>query len=185
MNRLRFSRLRRIAPILVAILALASSSCGFHLRDALSLPADLGPVRVIAADPYSPLAQSLAQALERAGATPAPEGAGNEVSTLRVFSERFADTSISVDQFGRSQEFSLRYATVFALRRGGDGGFIVPRQAIELSRDYVASPSDSLGKNSERELLTRELRREMTQAILRRIDAASRISSSVPQTDAE
>ena len=48
------------------------------------------------------------------------------------------------------------------------------RQAIELSRDYVASPRDSLGKNSERELLTREMRRDMTQAILRRIDAVSR-----------
>jgi LPS-assembly lipoprotein len=67
---------------------------------------------------------------------------------------------------------------VFSLRRAGEGGEIVPRQAIELSRDYVASPRDSLGKNSERELLTREMRRDMTQAILRRIDAVSRKPNS-------
>jgi LPS-assembly lipoprotein len=166
---------RRLAGhAFVVALVLALSACGFHLRDALTLPADLGPVRVVARDPYSPLAESLAQALERAGATPAPENAGDEVSTLQVLSEKFADTPISVDQFGRAQEFSLRYAVVFELRRGGGGEDLVPRQAIELSRDYVASPVDSLGKNSERELLSREMRREMTQSILRRIDAASR-----------
>jgi len=158
----------------IAILALALSACGFHLRDAMMLPPDLGPVRVVAADPYSPLAESLAEALERAGATPAPENAGNEVATLQVVSERFADTEISVDQFGRAQEFTLRYAVVFTLRRGGNAGDIVPKQAIELARDYVSSPVDSLGKNSERELLAREMRREMTQSIMRRIDAASR-----------
>ncbi|MEP6633815.1 MAG: LPS assembly lipoprotein LptE [Luteimonas sp.] len=169
-------RLRRFVAIAsTAVLTVALSACGFHLRDALALPTDLGPVRVVASDPYSPLAQSLAEALLRAGATPAPENSGNEVATLQILSERFADTSISVDQFGRSQEFSLRYAVIFILRKAGNTGDIVPKQAIELSRDYVASPSDSLGKNSERELLTRELRREMTQAVLRRIDAASRL----------
>ncbi|MBC7990808.1 MAG: hypothetical protein H7Y19_14685 [Luteimonas sp.] len=178
MNRLRSRSSRLVACAFVATLVLALSACGFHLRDGLALPTDLGPVRVVSRDPYSPLAESLAKALERAGATPAPESGGGQVATLQVFSERFADTAISVDQFGRAQEFSLRYAVVFSLRRAGDGGEIVPRQAIELSRDYVASPRDSLGKNSERELLTREMRRDMTQAILRRIDAVSRNKSS-------
>jgi LPS-assembly lipoprotein len=174
MNTLRSCSSRLVASAVIATLVLALSACGFHLRDALSLPADLEPVRVVARDPYSPLAESLAQALERAGATPATAKDGGQVATLQVFSERFADTAISVDQFGRAQEFSLRYAVVFSLRRPGDGGEIVPKQAIEMSRDYVASPTDSLGKNSERELLTREMRRDMTQAILRRIDAVSR-----------
>lgn len=172
-------------PIASVVLALVLSGCGFHLRNALSLPTDLGPVSVIAKDPYSPLAQSLAQALERAGATPAAADAGNQAARLEILSERWADTPISVDQFGRAQEFTLRYAVVFVLRKAGDastgdastgesGGDLVPQQAIELSRDYVAQPTDSIGKASERELLVRELRREMTASILRRIDAVSR-----------
>jgi LPS-assembly lipoprotein len=43
----------------LAVLALAAAlltGCGFHLRNALNLPANLGPVRVLASDPYSPLA---------------------------------------------------------------------------------------------------------------------------------
>lgn len=50
----------------------------------------------------------------------------------------------------------------------------VPQQAVELGRDYLAPAVDSIGKASERELLVRELRRDMAVAILRRVDAASK-----------
>ncbi|MBK6332431.1 MAG: hypothetical protein IPF45_01710 [Thermomonas sp.] len=94
------------------------------------------------------------------------------MATLQVVSEQWADTAISHDQFGRAQEFTLRYAVIFSMRRAD--GSVVPQQAVELSRDYLASPVDSIGKASERELLARELRRDMAAAILRRVDAASR-----------
>jgi LPS-assembly lipoprotein len=167
--------IRRLVPL---ALALALSACGFHLRSALSLPPDLGPVRVVAADRYSPLATTLAQALENAGAEPAPDVAApgaNDVAVLDVLSEQWADTPVSVDQFGRSVEFSLRYAVVFELR-GADGKGIVPRQAIELSRDYISNPVNSIGTEGEREILVRELRREMAASILRRIDAVSELA---------
>ncbi len=160
--------------LLIAVLATALlSGCGFHLRNALSLPVNLGPVRVLASDQYSALAENLADGLQRAGAESAPAGATTGVATLQVISERWADTPISNDQFGRAQEFSLRYAVVFTLRRGDDS-VVVPQQAVELSRDYLAPAVDSIGRASERELLVRELRRDMATAILRRVDAATK-----------
>jgi LPS-assembly lipoprotein len=158
--------------LLACCLASLLAACGFQLRDALVLPPDLGPVRVVAADPYSALLQSLTQSLERAGAS-VPDDATAEAASLRILSENWATTPISVDQFGRSQEFSLRYAVVFRLDRA-DGSVLVPQQAIELSRDYVAPPVDSIGRSSEAELLGRELRREMAASVLRRIDAVAR-----------
>ena len=62
---------------------------------------------------------------------------------------------------------------IFTLRRA-DGSTAVPQQAVELARDYLAPPVDSIGKASERELLVRELQRAMAAAILRRVDAASK-----------
>lgn len=166
-----------VRALLFALLILLAG-CGFHLRNALLLPPGLGPVRVQAADQDGPLAQQLQQALERAGATMA--GPGDEgAAKLRILSERWGDTSISVDQFGRSQEFTLRYAVIFDLRRGDDTD-LVPQQAIELSRDYVSVPTSSAGTEGEREILVRELRREMIPSILRRIDAVSRMSGQAP-----
>ena len=172
---------RRLRLTLAPFVLLALSACGFQLRDALSLPAGLDPVKVVSADRYSPLAESLAQALTQAGAVPAtPEVEAPAV--LEILAERWGDTPISVDERGRAQEFNLRYAVVFELRNG-DGTVLVPRQNIELSRDYISVPTNSIGTEGERDILVRELRREMAASILRRIDAASSGGSLVGGSD--
>ena len=162
--------------LFAALLALALSACGFHFRNAVTLPKELGPLRVVATDPYSPLADSLAQALERAGATPA-DAATEKVATLRIASERWGDTPLSVDAFGRSQEYTLRHAVIFEMR-AADDTILVPEQAIELTRDYISSPTKSLGTGGEREILAAELQREMVAAIMRRIGIAIRTAES-------
>lgn len=188
MNIVRSKALRPKAVRLVfgLSLLLALTGCGFHLRSALVLPSDLGPVAVTARDPYSALADSLARSLERAGATPAAADAAETSTKLEILSEKWADLPIAVDGLGRAQEYSLRYAVVFRLRQPGatseDDRIIVPQQAVELARDYIAPPNDSIGRNSERELLVNEMRRDMNAAILRRIDAALRapVSAKAP-----
>ena len=165
-----------LTATLAILLLLGLAACGFHLRDALLLPPDLGPVRVAARNPDSALALALEQALARAGATMAADDA-TDVATLNLVGERWGNTPISVDQFGRAQEFTLRYAAIFSLSRA-DGSDLVPQQAIELSRDYISVPTRSEGTEGEREILSREMRRDMVASILRRIDAVSRMSQA-------
>ena len=66
---------------------------------------------------------------------------------------------------------------IFKLQRA-DGTDLVPQQAIELSRDYISVPTRSAGTEDEREILGKELRREMVSAVVRRIDAVSRLSQA-------
>lgn len=161
-----------LRPFLLLLLVAALTACGFHLREPLKLPSDLAGVQVVARDPYSPLAQSLTRSLERAGYV-VPERRSEGVAVLNVLSERWDSQAISVDQFGRAQEYTLRYAAVFRFE-DAEGVELVPEQVIELSRDYVSLPNNSTGSESERELLSRELQREMAAAVLRRIDAVNR-----------
>lgn len=158
----RFRLLATVALVLIV------SGCGFHLRSRIALPADLGPVRVVSSTPYSPLADSLADGLALSGAVAASADDTN-AATLQVVSERWGDLPIAIDAQGRAQEFSLRYAAVFVFRRA-DGSEMVPQQAVELSRDYVSPPQNVTGTTTEREVIANELRREMSAAILRRID---------------
>ncbi|HEY0505980.1 MAG TPA: LPS assembly lipoprotein LptE [Lysobacter sp.] len=164
-----FRFLKRAASV---ALVLALTACGFHLRSALVLPPDIGPVRVVSVDRYSPLAQALADSLARAGATIATEKTA-DATVLDLLAEQWGDRPISLDELGRAQEYSLRYAVTFELRRP-DGTTPVPRQTIELARDYVSNPVQSIGTEGEREILQGELRREMTAAVLRRLDAVAR-----------
>ena len=173
---------RRLTAALSVALLLVLAGCGFHLRNALLLPPDLGALQVDARDPDSQLAIDLEQALARAGAeivpagTPSDEG---EHAVLRIVGEHWGNTPISIDQFGRSQEFTLRYAVIFSMQHA-DGTALVPQQAIELARDYVSVPTRSIGTEGEREILAREMRREMVTSILRRIDAVSRLAREAP-----
>ena len=168
--------LKRAIPV---ALALALSACGFHLRSALVLPPDLGPVRVVSVDRYSPLAESLAQALTRAGAEPATERT-TDATVLDLMAEQWGDRPISLDELGRAQEYSLRYAVTFELRRP-DGTAIVPRQTIELARDYVSNPLQAIGTEGEREILQGEMRREMVASVLRRLDAVARRATAAAE----
>ena len=161
--------LLRMVPV---ALVLALSACGFHLREALELPPDLGAVKVVSVDRYSPLAESLSQSLARAG-VPEPTTGMKDVTVLDLLAERWGDRPIALDSLGRAQEYSLRYAVTFELRRA-DGSTAVPRQTIELARDYISNPTNSTGTESEREILQRELRREMSASVLRRLGAVAR-----------
>jgi LPS-assembly lipoprotein len=178
-----------LAACLLPILA----GCGFHLRNALLLPPDLGPVQVVGRDPHSQLVKDLTQAMIRAGAQVAADGQplGNpdatatgvappQVARLEIVSERWGSLPLSVDSQGRAQEFTLRYAVIFRLRRA-DGTDLVPQQVQELSRDYIATPAVATGTEGEREILAAELRRAMAGSILRRIDAVSRMAQEHPE----
>ena len=177
---------RRLAAIVFAAALL--TGCGFHLRNALNLPENLGPVRVVAGDPYSALADNLAEGLQTAGAQAAPAGAETGVATLRIVSEQWADTPISHDQFGRAQEFSLRYAVIFSMQRA-DGSVVVPQQVVEIARSYVTVPDNNIGSDSEQEILAKEMQRDMVASIMRRIDAALQatgpVGDATPEAPAE
>lgn len=165
--------------LLPLILAAGLAGCGFHPRNALMLPADVPAVQVTSNVPYSELTKLLERSLRAAGAQPvtaADDDAATplaEAARLQVLSERWGDLPIAIDGQGRAQEYRMRYATIFVFQRP-DGSVLVPQQVIELSRDYVAPPTDATGTTTEREILADELRREMAASILRRIDSVVR-----------
>lgn len=166
----------RLLTVLALALGLVAglAGCGFHLRNALKLPADVPAVKVVSTTPYSELVTALERSLQSAGAKIAPDDDSDpHVARLDVVSERWGDLPIALDAQGRAQEFSLRYAVIFVFKRP-DGSVLVPQQVVELSRDYVAPPVDATGTTTEREILADELRKDMAASILRRIDSVVR-----------
>ncbi|KRG65212.1 lipoprotein [Stenotrophomonas humi] len=167
---------------LIALILVATTltGCGFHLRNRLTLPADMPSVKVESQTRYSELVKLINRGLRASGVTVVGEdgtpGRGKDdpgLARLQIRSERWGDLPIAIDSQGRAQEYSLRYAVVFSFLKP-DGSVLVPEQAVELSRDYVSPPEDATGTTTEREILADELRREMSASILRRIDSVIR-----------
>lgn len=150
------------------LMLLVLSGCGFKLRQEIELPPELRQIKVLVADVYSPLQHNLEQALARAGAQ-APQ-TGQPAAVLRILRNSVTREPLTVGSTGRVQEYGMRYEVTMQLD-DAQGNSVVARQDILLERSYQFDGAQAQGTPGEEEVVRAELEREMTQAILRRIDA--------------
>jgi len=158
--------------LLCSALLASLTACGFHPRGELQLPPDLGPVKVQASDPFSPLGDILARALERAGATAAAKTA-DKTATLRIAGEIFKEGPLSVDNFSRVREYVISYTVSFEFT-AADGSVLTPLQEVKLERDFTYDDTHALGSAAEQGTIKDEMQRDMAASILRRIGIALR-----------
>ena len=161
--------LRRLPIIVACALALLTAACGFHLRKEAELPASMRKVHIQIADPSSPLAKDLAKALPRSGSA-VVQVVEPGVAVMNISANAFSTDVLSVGGNARATEYSLRYHVEFEVQDAA-GTSLLPKQTIELSRDFTFDASQALGVSAEIDLLTQELERDMTQTILRRLEA--------------
>lgn len=162
---------RRIAYAFVAVLALALAGCGFHLRKEVQLPQGMQRIHVDGVDPNSTLGKDLAKALPRAGAA-VVDKVEDGVAIMKFTANAFTTDVLSVSGAARANEYSLRYHVEFLVEDAA-GTALLPKQTIELTREFTFDSSQALGVAAQTDLLTKELQRDMVQTILRRLEAIS------------
>lgn len=164
--------MRTLIRIVVPFAALLLGACGFHLREQAQLPDSLKRLHLEIADAGSLLHRDLPGALERSGATVEEQG-GPGVAALRIPVSTLAPEALSVGATARVREYTMKYhVEIEAL--DGAGTVVMPRQVIELSRDYTFDETQALGVAAQEDELKKQLQRDMVQAILRRIEALGR-----------
>ena len=161
--------LRRPLLASIAVTAALLAGCGFHLRKEAQLPTAMKKVHIQIADASSPLAKDLAKALPRSGVE-VVDTVEPGVAVMNISANAFSTDVLSVGGNARATEYSLRYHVEFEVQDAG-GTALLPKQTIELSRDFTFDASQALGVAAEVDLLTHELQRDMTQTILRRLEA--------------
>nr|WP_306673904.1 LPS assembly lipoprotein LptE [Tahibacter caeni] len=164
--------MRTLWRAILVTTALALAGCGFHLREQARLPASLQRLHLDIADPGSLLHRDLPDALERAGAK-VEDNAGSGIATLRIPVSSLAPEALSVGASARVREYTMRYKVEIEAV-DADGKTVLPRQLIELSRDYTFDETQALGVAAQEDELRKQLQRDMVQAILRRLAALGR-----------
>lgn len=160
------SAARCLANAALVLLLAGLSACGFAPRREFVVPADLGEVRVVGVDSFSRLSERLAVNLTRAGAVPAADGV--PATIIRITSERWHQGPLTVDAAARVQEFVITYSVDFDVI-ASDGSVRVPKQTVELSRDFTFDTAQALGTPGEEEVVRDELSRAMPAALMRRL----------------
>jgi LPS-assembly lipoprotein len=156
--------MRRIAPVLAFLLA----GCGFQLRGTADLPFEtlyMPPANVPG------IALDLKRNIQAGTHTKVVDDAKTADAVLE-FSQEVRDRLIlSLAATGRVREYQLRYLVAFRVH-DGKGGEFVPSSTVTLTRDITFNDSDVLSKQTEEQLLYRDMQFDMVQLIMRRLAAA-------------
>jgi LPS-assembly lipoprotein len=152
-----------LTPFFLALLA----GCGFRLRGTADVPFESlyvpGATTGIALD----LKRNI-QAGTNARVVDDPKAAD---AVLQFTEETRQKEILSLTGTGRVREFQLRYRVGFRVH-DGKGADYVPQSVIQLTRDVTFNDAEILAKESEEQLLFRDMQTDMVQQIMRRLAAA-------------
>lgn len=158
--------------VLMLILAVGLSGCGFQLRGQIDLPDSMRVITVTSPDDTTDFVRELSAQL-RANGVQLAKGGAPKASVLRVTQERTYREALTISQDARVREYVLYLEVRFDFL-DAEARPIIQNEVIRLSRDYSFNDQAILGSSREEELLAEDLARAMAFMIVRQL--ASRLS---------
>lgn len=159
-----FSLKSTIRTLFVAVLALATASCGFHLRGNYMLPDDIAKLSLTSFDPYGPLKRQVASQFKLHGIEEVPPS--STVPNLNLISESTGERTLSLYQNARAAEYELTYTVTYSI--------VVPNKGIQtfttrVNRTFLDNPLTALAKSVERDMIESEMRQQASRQIMRQL----------------
>ena len=158
-----FTRNIFVALLLTALV----TGCGWQLRGKGMLPEGLETLHVVSRDPQGELAVDLSRALASAGVT-ITDSAANSDLILSILRERSMVRVATVNEQARISEQELTEQAEFTvINRAGE--VVMPRSVVSVERIFEYDENNVLATQDERELIRREMRRDLVSQILNRL----------------
>lgn len=162
---------------LMCLAALALAGCGFHLRGSAALPEVMQQRVYLQVNGGGEFARSLAAAL-RAGRVEVLDQPTKGAATLAVPSAAFSSRMLTSGAVQRVGEYVVGFNVQFNVA-DADGKVVIPTQSISLSHEFALDQTQFSAISSETEAIQRSLVREMTDAVMRRLEAQARLGTRV------
>lgn len=175
--------INRFRLVFVVLLTLVISGCGFQLRGAIDISAEISPLYLQQNSVFE-LAREI-KALLTTNNIEVVADPAQANSQLVLLNETKQSRVLSVDGNGRAREYSLTYTVNFTMtiKKAGEqaeGVGVVPKQeTVSLTRSLIFDPEAVLAVTNETEILYREMRGNAARSILLKLQARSR-KQSVP-----
>lgn len=153
--------------LLGCLLAVGLGGCGYHLRGQVDLPQQAKVVYLEGVGRGQPFAQQLTELLAFAGGrvTTDRNQAGSVLHVLRALHER---RQVSLSRAGKANAFDLTYRLDYEVVTP-KGETLIPRQELEISRQYFVDQRFPLGQGEQESQIRIEMEEEAAQTLLRRL----------------
>ncbi len=143
--------------------------CGYQLRQSAQLPASISPIIINGIGPNSGLYEEMARRLE--SDTVQLTRKRNKAKTmLKISSYKRQNRTMSVDETGKVAQTELKHTLEFSLI-SASGKILIPAQSIVVTRDFINTEQQKLGKVTEAGQLADGMQQELARQIITRIQA--------------
>ena len=155
--------------ITLLITLLFIGGCGYHLRQAAQLPASISPIIISGIGPHTDLYEEMAHRL-KSDTVQLTKERSEAKTMLKISSYKRQNRTMSVDETGKVAQTELRHTLAFSLI-SASGEVLVPAQSIVVTRDYINTEQQKLGKVTEAGQLAEGMQQELARQIITRIQA--------------
>ena len=152
------------APLswLILCITLTLSACGFHPRGAYQLPHELTQVYLEGGSPA--MREQLRQQIAKSGGK-LTESRSGSMMVIKLFDEQFQRRTLSLSARGKANEYELYYRVEYELATSQDA-ILLPRQPLEVRRDYYNDQQAILARDNEEATLRGEMTQQMVRTLL-------------------
>lgn len=164
--------LRQVARGGVSVASVAVlTACGFQLRKAPDLPFKTLYTNIAETSPFGQLLRRNLKSLSNLEIITDVRDIERADVILELIQELQEKVILSRSSTGTVREFTLRLRVRFKLRtRNGDE--LIPDSEIVQEREISFNETSALSKESEEQLLYRDMRSDLVQQLIRRLAAA-------------
>ena len=157
--------------LLVVALALPVSGCGFRLRGSETLSAGFPQLQLNLQQPGSEMAVLLRRTLRDAGVTliePDPDSFDVNLPLLSIGAEQLTVRPITVTARARAAQYDMQLLLPVSLS-AGEIPLLEPEE-LTVQQVYYENTGNITGTLEEREVIQDEMRRQLINLLLRRLD---------------
>jgi LPS-assembly lipoprotein len=155
---------RSIVVLLCAVASLAA--CGWRLQGAAKLSPTMTVTFVDAEDRYTEFNRALRDRLRASGAK-VTERAKDATAVVKIIKDQSGQRVLSVSARNTPEEYEVFYTVEYSVASGGTE--LIPRQKLELTRDYSYDTTAVLAKEREQAVLREALAQDLAGLVLRRL----------------
>ena len=151
-----------LIALLMVMLLLVASGCGFKLRGLYDIPAGLSRVDIVSNQPNSELVRTLEQALRANGVTVENQA----LYRIEIVEETMTRRTLSLDSSARASEYEIRGEVTFQVM-DAEGNLVLTPRSLMSERSYNVDSSNITASESQEPILRQQIRQDLAQQIMR------------------
>lgn len=150
--------------LIVILLTLTLSACGFHLRNSYNLPSELQNTYVSSPTQYNSLATHLRSQLTSSNIKLA-QNPNSAKTIIRVFDINKRNSNSGIGNNQTTSSVTLSETASFDIT-DSKGKILLPMQQVSASRSLTVQSNEIIGNNNQEQVLFQAIERDLVTDIL-------------------